>query len=394
MSFKDLYSEVKKRKMEALNKKDIVKAVEKYGKILAVEGRFEKPKNVVENMYAAEKRTIKPSQIMKYELELFDIVLIGCPGDQIPEAAHPRIQVFVQNGGWLITTDWALVSIVEKLFPGYLRWNGQKTADAVVACQLADPTHPFLDGVKSEMTREKWIKKATKNAAIDEFRWWLETKSYPIRVINPVEVNVLIYSRDIKYKWGEGAVLCYFDVGTMGGRVIHIISHTHLQKGGEKGKFVSALILTNILDERISRKMGIPLTSSVRYVSDWTQTQTPKYTETQFQTQGTFNPSPGGDDWLRPPTSSENYIIPSSTANGRDGADSGEISLMGTSQINEADRNSFSLTTNCAYCTLDFNEYAGKIYICQECKAAYHEGCLNNQINEGTCKSCNRILLW
>ena len=33
MSWKDLYSEVKKRKMETLNKKDVVKAVEKYGKI-------------------------------------------------------------------------------------------------------------------------------------------------------------------------------------------------------------------------------------------------------------------------------------------------------------------------------------------------------------------------
>ncbi len=38
-SEKDLYSEVKRRKMEALGKKDVVKAVEKHGRILAVEGR-------------------------------------------------------------------------------------------------------------------------------------------------------------------------------------------------------------------------------------------------------------------------------------------------------------------------------------------------------------------
>jgi len=394
MSYKDLYSEVKKRKMEALNKKDIVKAVEKHGKILAVEGRFEKPKKVIENMYAAEKRTIKPNQIMKYDLGLYDIVLIGCPGNQIPEAAHPRIQVFVQNGGWLITTDWALVSIVEKLFPGYIRWNNQKTGDVVVACQLADPTHPFLDGVKSEMTREKWIKKATKNTSEDEFRWWLETKSYPIRVLNPVEVNVLIYSRELKYKWGEGAVLCYFDVGKLGGRVIHIISHTHLQKGGEKGKFVSALILTNILDEKISRKMGIPLKSSAGYVSDCTQPQASKYTEPQFQGQGNYSQPTATDDWLNPPSPSENYITPSNIGSSDAGGSSGDIGLTGTSQIKEVNRNSFSLMTKCAYCDLDFNGYTGKIYTCQECKAAYHEGCLNNQINEGTCKKCNRILLW
>jgi len=244
------------------------------------------------------------------------------------------------------------------------------------------------------MTREKWIKKASKNTAQDEFRWWLETKSYPIQVLNPVEVNVLIYSRDIKYKWGEGAVLCYFDVGSMGGRVIHIISHTHLQKGGEKGKFVSALILTNILDEKISRKMGIPLKSSAGYVSDWTQPQVSKYTEPQYQGQGTYGQPSSPDDWLSPPSPSDNYVTPSNIGANVAGGPSGDVGLTGTSQIKEVDRNSFSLMTKCIYCDLDFNGFTGKIFECQECKAAYHEGCLNNQINEGTCKKCNRILLW
>jgi len=43
MSEKNLYSEVKARKMAALGKKDVVKAVEKYGKILAIRGKYEKP---------------------------------------------------------------------------------------------------------------------------------------------------------------------------------------------------------------------------------------------------------------------------------------------------------------------------------------------------------------
>ena len=49
MSWKDLYSEVKKRKMEALDKKEVVQAVEKHGKILAVSGRYERPKKDVES---------------------------------------------------------------------------------------------------------------------------------------------------------------------------------------------------------------------------------------------------------------------------------------------------------------------------------------------------------
>ncbi|HEC37891.1 MAG TPA: hypothetical protein ENI29_06615, partial [bacterium] len=62
MSFKDIYSEVKKRKMEALNKKDVVKAVEKHGKILAVRGRYEKPKKIVEHMYASLKKVVKENE--------------------------------------------------------------------------------------------------------------------------------------------------------------------------------------------------------------------------------------------------------------------------------------------------------------------------------------------
>ena len=233
MSYKDLYSEVKKMKQQG-GKKDVVKAVEKHGRILAVEGRFEKPKKVINNMYGLVRDITAPSKFPKYDLNNYDLVLLGCPADKIPKPTHPKIKTFVENGGFLLTTDWAIVPIVERIFPGYIRWNGQKTADAVVACQIDEPDHPFLDGVKKEIQKTQWSKKSSKNTAKDEFRWWLENKSYPIQVLNP-DVHVLISSNELRNKWGDSPVLVYFDYGKMGGRVIHMISHTHLQKGGEKG---------------------------------------------------------------------------------------------------------------------------------------------------------------
>ena len=86
-SWKDLYSEVKRRKMEALDKKDVVKAVEKHGKILAIEGRYEHPRKVIDHMYAAKHITIRPRDIIKHNLSDYDVVLIGCPGDKIPHSA-------------------------------------------------------------------------------------------------------------------------------------------------------------------------------------------------------------------------------------------------------------------------------------------------------------------
>ena len=110
-SWKDIYSEVKKRKMEALNKNNVVKAVEKHGKILAVDGRFEKPKKIIQHMYASEKKIIKPNDILKTNLNLYDVVLIGCPGkaDTLQSSiVQSKIREFVSNGGWLLTTDWCL----------------------------------------------------------------------------------------------------------------------------------------------------------------------------------------------------------------------------------------------------------------------------------------------
>jgi hypothetical protein len=362
-SWKDLYSEVKQRKMEALNKKDVVKAVEQHGKILAIKGRYEKPEKVVDHMYASEHETIKPAKIMKYNLNEYDLVLIGCPGDEIPHSAFPKISEYVNlNGGWLITTDWALKHIIEMIFPGYIRWNKERTGDAVVSCQILEPNHPFLEGVLTEIQQDKWSKKVS-NTKKSEFKWWLENRSFPIQVLNP-EVRVLISSIEIQQKWGDAPVLCYFDYGKTGGRIIHLISHTHLQKGGSKGKYASALILTNILDEKVTIRMGLSKGSSQGYVSDWEHTEA----------------VPG------PSLENPNYITPSIS----------DSALTGTAQVIQVNVNdaNFSFGNNCAYCGYDFGEYSGKIYKCNSCNALYHENCLNVQINEGVCKDCGKILLW
>ena len=90
------------------------------------------------------------------------------------------------------------------------------------------------------------------------------------------------------------------------------------------------------------------------------------------------------------PQSHENYVNPSNTPS------NDNLSLTTTSQIMEIDKNSrgFSFGSKCAYCGYDFLEYTNKIYKCKECEIVYHENCINQQVNEGICKNCGRILLW
>lgn len=378
MSMKDLYSEVKKRKMEALNKGDVVKAVEKHGKILAVSGKYEKPDKIIPHMYASEKKVIKPSEVMKADLDRYDVLLIGCPGTDIPNTAHTKIYQFVaEHGGWLITTDWAIRSIIEVIFPGYIKWNGGRTADVVVPCQILEPNHPFLEGLEMELQKAKYKGKAKSDEA---FRWWLEDKSFPITILNYNAVKVLISSAELQQKWGESPVLVYFDLGKMGGRVIHFVSHTHLQKGKEKGKYASAIILTNILDEKVSYKVGIKSGASAadNYVDPSQAYQT--------------SPSQGFTPGATPPPMSTTAFDNLGSSSGAGGG-AGEIDFTGTSKITEVP-NTYPETQKCALGDSNFVGYTGKILACKECGVPYHEQCLNVQINEGTCKICGRILLW
>ncbi len=380
MSFKDLYSEVKKRKMEALGKKEIVDAVEKHGKILGIKGRFEDPKKVISHMYASEKVVIKPRDILKTDLTPYDVVYIGCPGSEIPSTHHIKFVDYVDQGGWLITTDWALKFIVETCFPGFIKWNGNKTSqqDAIVKCEIMNPDHPFLAGVTKEISQDKF-KKAGSGLKSTEFRWWLEKRSFPIVVLNGTAVRVLISSWQLKNNWGSEPVLVEFGYGNKGGRVVHMISHAHLQKGGEKGKYASALIFTNILDEVVAQKKGIKRKGAPSYVdaSDALKggAHSPKVSQVPLE-----------DQWVMSSSEKAQYLTPSSSDSG----------LTGTAQVEEISVNdsSFSYSSKCVSCDFDFGDHEGKVYRCKGCKGLYHNNCLKIAMTQGTCPKCNKILLW
>ena len=108
---------------------------------------------------------------------------------------------------------WALAHIVEKAFPKYVRWNHTQTADDVVAVQMHRHSDNFLKHVHVDGAEPKW---------------WLEGSSYPIRVVDPRRVDVLISSREMKEKYGEAPIAVRFRDGD--GVVVHITSHFYLQR--------------------------------------------------------------------------------------------------------------------------------------------------------------------
>ncbi len=156
--------------------------------------------------------TVEPESLDRITLRPEQLLVVNCPGNLTP-AGIIRVRDFVASGGSLFTTDWALRNVVEPAFPGLVEYNDRPTGDDVVGIEVVDTDSPYLQGVLD---------------GNDDPQWWLEGSSYPIRVLDPERVRVLIRSRELGEKYGECAVAVVFEFGK--GEVFHMISHYYLQR--------------------------------------------------------------------------------------------------------------------------------------------------------------------
>jgi len=153
---------------------------------------------------------LEPSQLRETDLRREQLLVVNCPGNV---GRVDRVRRFVEAGGSLFTTDWALRHVLEPAFPGLVAFNDRPTGDAVVRVEMGEHDNPFLQGVVEPG---------------DDPLWWLEGSSYPIRVLDPGRVRVLISSAELEAAWGEAAVAVTFPFGE--GEVFHMISHYYLQR--------------------------------------------------------------------------------------------------------------------------------------------------------------------
>ncbi len=164
--------------------------------------------HVVIPEHSAETVSYRPDQT----------VFINCPGN-ISDKAIRKLVTFVREGGLLITTDWALQNVLEKGFPDKVKYNQKPTGDEVVRITVKDPDNPIVKGFLE---------------ADGEPLWWLEGSSYPIEILDKKNVKVLVYSNELKTKYGESPVIIEFEHGE--GKVIHMISHFYLQRTETRDK--------------------------------------------------------------------------------------------------------------------------------------------------------------
>lgn len=179
--------------------------------VIVARGCYDFIERVFEKMEMPHK-VVDPSAFDAFGPSPEQIVFLNCPG-KVPGDGVQNLVNFVEQGGFLFTTDWALKHVIEPGFPGTIRYNGRATGDEVVRVEIDAKEDPFLQSLISEE---------------DDPQWWLEGSSYPIEILEKDRVEVLVQSREVKDKYGESPVFTSFDYGK--GKVYHMISHFYLQR--------------------------------------------------------------------------------------------------------------------------------------------------------------------
>jgi hypothetical protein len=185
------------------------------GDVLVTLGTYDKVQQVLDHLQLPY-RTTPCNVIHELPLRADQVLIVNCPG-QFGAEDLETIRRFVLVGGTLITTDWALQTTVEQAFPGTIQYNRRPTGDDVVAVSWVHPDSPYTRGVE---------------VPGQTISWWLESESYPIRVLDP-RVTVLVRSQEMGRKYGEDPLVVTFAYGE--GRVFHLTSHYYLQRSqGDK----------------------------------------------------------------------------------------------------------------------------------------------------------------
>ncbi|NVM01723.1 MAG: hypothetical protein HWN67_05285, partial [Candidatus Helarchaeota archaeon] len=180
--------------------------------IIIVKGVYDKVELVMDAV-GLEYIFLEQEAVGRVDFRPDQILIINCPGGKIDEQGINDIRDFVNNGGFLLSTDWVLKNVLEKAFPGYVEFNGNQTGDEVVGIEVFDKSHPFIKGMFSDVSNPQW---------------WLEGSSYPIRILNKKAVKVLISSKEMKKTYGDDPVVVFFNYGK--GKVMHMLSHYYLQR--------------------------------------------------------------------------------------------------------------------------------------------------------------------
>jgi hypothetical protein len=155
---------------------------------------------------------VDPEDLPQLPLHGQQVLMVNCTGE-MSAAARERVRRFVMAGGFLYTTDHAVHYLVERAFPGYVKWNGKTSTEEIFTMEVGQTDRGLLKKIGSG----------------GHPRWQLAGGGYLFDVVDKQRVDVLMSSRAVAQRYGTGVLGVRFRVGD--GQVIHVTGHFFTQPG-------------------------------------------------------------------------------------------------------------------------------------------------------------------
>ena len=130
------------------------------------------------------------------------VLMVNCTGE-MSAAARERVRRFVTAGGFLYTTDHAVHHLIEATFPGFLRYTGKTSPEAIFPMEVGDGDRGLLKKI----------------SAAGHPRWQLAGGGFLFDVVDHKGVEVLMSSKAVAARYHNAGVLgVRFRVGDGGNR--------------------------------------------------------------------------------------------------------------------------------------------------------------------------------
>jgi hypothetical protein len=155
---------------------------------------------------------VDPEDLPQLPLHGQQVLMVNCTGEMSP-AARERVRRFVTAGGFLYTTDHAVHYLVERAFPGYVRWNHKVSNQEIFPMEVGQTDRGLLKKLNTG----------------GHPRWQLAGGGYLFDIVDPKNVEVLMTSRAVAARYGAPVLGVRFRVGD--GQVIHVTGHFFTQPG-------------------------------------------------------------------------------------------------------------------------------------------------------------------
>ncbi len=151
-------------------------------------------------------RHVKTRDLSSELLSTGKVLIINCAGD-LKRDKLQAIRDFVSQGGYLLTTDWALDRMLAQTFPGYVSWNKGVNSKDIYDAEYVSP-----DAILA-------------NNTVRSAFWKLDQASHMVHILKPGAVRVLVGSRQLAAEDPDhtGALAVIFPFGK--GYVLHMVGH-------------------------------------------------------------------------------------------------------------------------------------------------------------------------